>query len=64
MTVEQLIEALHGVDRKLEIFAVCGSSGSTYEVSYPRPHIKNDNDDIGALCELKDGTKVVLISLD
>ena len=64
MKVKDLINQLMKCDPELAIYGIHGASGCSYEVGYAGDHIKSDSDDIGPLCELENGTKVVTMSLD
>ena len=64
MKNKELQEQLAKLDPELEIYGVHGASGCSYEVSYPSEHVKSEQDDIGPLCELPNGTKVITMSLD
>jgi hypothetical protein len=48
-----------------KMYAVCGSSGVSYEVSFhPSVRLKNEWDDLGPLCEEEDGYEYMSINLD
>lgn len=64
MKVRQLIKQLEALDPELEVYAICGSSGCSYEVGSAYDREKWETDDIGRLSELLNGTKVIILSLD
>lgn len=59
MTVKELIKTLESMPPDLEIYAVHGASGSSYEVGGSNVETKSELDEIGPVCELSNGTQYV-----
>lgn len=67
-TVKELAEYFDRLNRRghsdEEVYAQDGSSGVSYELCTPSIREKKRYDDAGPLCELEDGTQIIVCSLD
>lgn len=64
MKVYELIGQLMRMPPDLDIYAIHDNSGASHDVCAPFAREKRACDDIGPLCDVADGTQIVVLPVD